>query len=172
MMVVDIIRKILILLLVAMMITSCSDSTNGKFKSYKGPEVTYVVVDKSARKMKLYHKNKVLKSYKVQLGFAPIGDKVMQGDGRTPEGKYRIDRKNPYSKFHLSLGISYPDGRDHAIARARGVDPGGDIFIHGGPTNGANADYDWTHGCIAVSDRQIEEIYARVDLNTPVLIRP
>ena len=172
MMVVDIIRKILILLLVAMMVTSCSDSKNDKFKSYKGPEVTYVVVDKSDRKMKLYHKNKVLKSYKIQLGFAPIGDKVMQGDGRTPEGRYRIDRKNPYSKFHLSLGISYPDDRDHAIARARGVDPGGDIFIHGGPANGTNADYDWTYGCIAVSDQQIEEIYAMVDLNTPVLIRP
>lgn len=168
-------RSLLLLLCTAIMVAGCSkqfEFGNNKNRAYTGQEVTYIVIDKSDRNMRLYHKNRVLKSYRVQLGFSPVGDKERQGDGRTPEGLYRIDRKNPYSDFHLSLGISYPDGKDRIIAATKGVDPGGDIFIHGGPQDGIPRNYDWTRGCIAVSDRQIEEIYAMVEVDTPVLIRP
>jgi len=83
--------------------------------------------------MYLMHGDQVLKSYRIDLGFAPEGDKKFEGDGRTPEGEYIIDRRNPESRFYLSLGISYPSEEDIAEARALGRDPGGDIFIHGGP---------------------------------------
>ena len=81
--------------------------------------------------MYLFHHDKVLKDYEIDLGFSPIGDKYYEGDGKTPEGTYIIDRRNPTSKFHLSIGISYPNAQDRAEAAALGKPPGGDIFIHG-----------------------------------------
>lgn len=144
-----------------------------KFRTYNGPEVTQIVVDKSDRKMWLLHGRTVLRSFDIGLGFAPEGHKEFEGDGRTPEGAYIIDRRNPNSNFHLSLGISYPNEQDIARARAAGRDPGGDIFIHGGPRllrDKGRAD--WTAGCISVSDREMEDIYAMVKLGTPILIRP
>ena len=132
-----------------------------------------IIVDKSDRRMWLLKEGEIIRSYHVNLGFAPVGDKKVQGDGRTPEGVYRIDRRNPRSRFHLSLGISYPNRRDIAEARAMGEDPGGDIFIHGGPRLWKNRNRrDWTDGCIAVTDRQMSEIYAMVRLDTPIYIRP
>jgi len=135
------------------------------------PRATRVIVYKDARKMYLLNRNRVLKSYDVDLGFAPEGHKRAEGDGRTPEGHYIIDRRNPNSEFHLSLGISYPDPRDVARARAVGADPGSDIFIHGDP-KGARALHgpDWTNGCIAVTNDEIEEIYAMVGNGTPISI--
>lgn len=143
-----------------------------KFKDYRGPQVTHVVVNKGARELHLLHNNKVLKSYRIGLGFAPTGDKEFEGDGRTPEGAYVIDRRNPNSKFHLSIGISYPNNADRAAAKALGKDPGGDIFIHGRPRQYRKGGQDWTAGCIAVTDRQIQEIYAMVKNGTPITIRP
>ena len=145
-----------------------------KFRSYNGPEVTRIVLFKTERVMQLYHRDKVLKQYDVGLGFAPRGHKMVEGDGRTPEGHYYIDRRNPNSRFHLSLGISYPNVGDVARARSMGRSPGGDIFIHG---RGENVDKkkavgDWTWGCIAVKDREIEEIYAMVRDGTPITIYP
>jgi murein L,D-transpeptidase YafK len=141
-----------------------------KFRRYKGPEVTRVVVFKKARRMHLLRGRQILKSYRIDLGFAPKGDKNMAGDGRTPEGKYFINRRNPESDFHLSLGINYPNARDRAEARALGVDPGGDIFIHGrgNPTQLLIAD--WTWGCIAVTNKEMEEVYAMVRTGTPIHI--
>lgn len=141
-----------------------------KFRRYKGPEVTRVVVFKRARTMHLLHDRRVLKSYRIALGSEPRGDKTKAGDGRTPEGAYVIDRRNPESKFHLSLGISYPNARDRAEARARGVDPGGDIFIHGRGNRLRALRPDWTWGCIAVSNDEMEEIYAMVRTGTPIHI--
>ena len=108
----------------------------------------------------------------MSLGFAPVGHKQVEGDGRTPEGDYLIDRKNPNSNFHLSLGVSYPNSQDVEVARALGQSPGGDIFIHGGPKRDSNADpeSDWTWGCISVSDREIEEIYSMVNVGTIISI--
>lgn len=136
---------------------------------YTGQEVTQVQVHKEARKLYLLHKGQVLKSYDIALGFAPVGHKQFEGDGKTPEGLYFITHRNPGSAYHRSLGISYPNAKDRAAAAAAGKEPGGDIFIHGGPT-GPIEQRDWTWGCIAVTDRQIEEIYAMVKPGTPIWI--
>lgn len=145
-------------------------SSNGsKFKAYRGPEVTQVYVSKERRKLYLLNGEEVIKTFEMDLGFAPSGHKTARGDGRTPEGFYRIDRRNPNSQFHLSLGISYPNVNDVARAKAAGVDPGGDIFIHGAAKK-RGAGQDWTAGCIAVTDREMEEIYAMVKDGTPIYI--
>ncbi len=143
---------------------------SSKFKSYNGPTVTKIIVFKRARYMHLMHGTTVLKSYRIGLGFAPEGHKQVEGDGRTPEGLYHIDRRNPDSEYHLSIGISYPNDRDRERARKLGKSPGGDIFIHG---RGNPRDYlipDWTWGCIAVTNKEIEEIYAMVRDGTPIAI--
>lgn len=132
-----------------------------------------VVIFKGSRRLYLYRDGEPIRRFRMSLGWAPEGHKAREGDGRTPEGTYYIDRLNPNSRFHLSLGISYPDPTDRAAAASNGVDPGGDIFIHGG--NGrqpGNRTDDWTAGCIAVTDRMIEEIYRRVPIGTPIVIQP
>jgi murein L,D-transpeptidase YafK len=150
-------------------LSACSQ---GKFKRYRGPEVTYVVVSKSDRRMMLLHNDRVLEKYRIKLGFAPIGHKEYEGDGRTPEGSYWIDRRNPDSKFHLSLGISYPNDNDRTWAEVQGKSPGGDIFIHGQKDPHQRDRGDWTWGCIAVDNEEIEDIYAMVGDGTPILILP
>lgn len=152
----------------AVLLTACSS----KFKRYNGPRVTRVIVFKGQRKMHLMHNGKALRSYDIGLGFAPYEHKREEGDGRTPEGEYTIDRRNPNSQFHLSIGIDYPNANDIAKARAAGVSPGGDIFIHGRPPLYAKGGRDWTAGCIAVTDKEIEQIYAMVENGTPISIYP
>jgi len=149
-------------------LAACS---SGKFRVYRGPEVTSVVVNKGARSLYLLHHGEILEGYKVDLGFAPEGHKEVEGDGRTPEGTYLIDRRNPNSQFHLSLGISYPNAADVQRARALGKKPGGDIFIHGQPVAYRPKRPDWTAGCIAVKNREIEQIYAMVRNGTPITLR-
>lgn len=140
-----------------------------KFRTYDGPEVTRLQMFKGDRNLFLFNNTSVLKAYRIDLGFAPEGPKQFEGDGKTPEGAYTVDRRNPDSLFHLSIGISYPNDADIAFAAAQGREPGGDIFIHGGPRPGIDAiKPDWTAGCIAVSDREIEGIYAMVRDGTPI----
>ncbi len=140
-----------------------------KFRTYDGPEVTRLQMFKDDRNLFLFNNTSVLKAYRIDLGFAPEGPKQFEGDGKTPEGAYTVDRRNPDSLFHLSIGISYPNEADIAFAAAQGREPGGDIFIHGGPRPGIDAiKPDWTAGCIAVSDREIEDIYAMVRDGTPI----
>lgn len=139
--------------------------------------VDLIIVDKSDRVMMLFADGEEIVRYRIALGFAPQGDKRRVGDGKTPEGRYRISGRNPQSQFHLSLKISYPDASDRAAARAAGVDPGGDIFIHGTPgTSGKSpalvSRRDWTLGCIAVSNDDIEEIWRLAPIGTPIEIRP
>jgi murein L,D-transpeptidase YafK len=136
---------------------------------YAGPEVTRIQVFKEQRLMQLIHKRTLLRAYEFDLGFDPVGHKTQEGDGRTPEGLYWIDRRNYYSRFHLSLGISYPNNRDVAKARALGVEPGGDIFIHGTPTHKVGTP-DWTWGCIAVENQEMDEIFAMVRTGTEIAI--
>ncbi|WP_295044002.1 L,D-transpeptidase family protein [uncultured Paracoccus sp.] len=146
-----------------------------KFKGYNGPAVTQVVVNKGARKMYLLHGTTVLKSYDVGLGNVPVGHKQFEGDGKTPEGVYVIDRFNPRSRYHLSVGVSYPNERDAALATALGRHAGGDIFIHGrGPEGNrfAPKNRDWTAGCIAIKDEEIEEVYAMLRPGVPIVINP
>ena len=144
---------------------------SSKFKSYDGPKITSVVVNKGERQLYLLHHEQVLKQYRFDLGFAPTGDKKVEGDGKTPEGTYVIDRRNPNSSFHLSIGISYPNAGDRAEAKALGQNPGGEIFIHGQPNLKRARGPDWTAGCIAVKNREIEQIYAMVDNGTLITLR-
>ncbi len=146
--------------------------SNSKFKHYNGPEVTYVVVNKQDRKMWLLHHDRVLEEYPIRLGFAPVGHKTVEGDGKTPEGTYFIDRRNPNSRFHLSIGISYPNEVDRRRAEELGQKPGGDIFIHGQKDPSHKDKGDWTWGCIAVRNKDIENIYAMVRDGTPILLNP
>ena len=157
-------------------VSACA-SASPRLLAYNGPEVTSLVINKGARKLYLLHNERILKEYKVDLGFAPNGTKTKKGDGRTPEGTYLIDRRNPNSRYHLSLGISYPNSQDVAQAKAAGVDPGGDIFIHGQPNQRkerkrAKKTADWTAGCIAVKNDEMEEIYSMVNRGTLVTLRP
>ena len=142
-----------------------------KFQAYNGPAVTLIEVHKADRKMYLLSGAQVLKVYNIKLGGNPVGDKQYEGDQKTPEGAYLITHRNPRSAYHLSLGISYPNDADRAEAKALGREPGGDIFIHGANNRGASRG-NWTVGCIAVSDRQIEEIYAMVTPGTRINIFP
>ncbi len=134
------------------------------------PRATSIVISKSKRVLALMSGQDTLKRYRVNLGFAPEGHKLRSGDGRTPEGQYFIDRRNPRSDFFLSLGISYPNAADIARSRALGVQPGGDIFIHGGPNRQSRKGRDWTAGCIAVTDPEMEEIWSMVPTGVPVFI--
>lgn len=143
-------------------------------QALQGP-VDRIVIEKARRVMTVYRDGAALKSYRIALGFAPQGTKQRQGDGRTPEGLYRINRRNAASAFHLSLGIDYPRPADLARARAAGVNPGGDIFIHGQPNGRESAPvlrHDWTAGCIALSNPEIVELFAAVPIGTEVELRP
>jgi murein L,D-transpeptidase YafK len=139
--------------------------------------VDRVVVNKGRRELLLLSGGSVLRSYRMALGFDPAGHKTREGDGKTPEGHYTIERRNPASAYHLSLRISYPNETDRQRAAELGVDPGGDIMIHGLP-NGVDAaerghpERDWTRGCIAVTNAEIEEIWNLVEDGTPVEIHP
>jgi tetratricopeptide (TPR) repeat protein len=136
-----------------------------------------LVIEKKARRLMLISKGEVLKTYKIALGGNPVGPKEMQGDGKTPEGTYYIDARNRDSRYHWALHISYPNERDRKRARRSGVAPGGNIMIHG-IKNGfswlraGHAEVDWTKGCIAVTDEEIEEIAKLAPNGTMVEIRP
>lgn len=138
-------------------------------------EVTKFVVKKSAQKMYVYFAD-TFKVYKISLGANPTGNKVKQGDNRTPEGTYYISFKNPNSRGYRSLKISYPNEDDRQRAIKAGVNPGGDIFIHGlwWNTQDPNNHWkdNWTRGCIAVNNTQIEEIFNHTPVNTPITIMP
>jgi murein L,D-transpeptidase YafK len=136
-----------------------------------------VLVVKKDRTLQLLSQGKILKTYKVALGGNPVGAKTRQGDHKTPEGVYVLDSRNPHSQFYKSIHISYPNARDRAAARANGFSPGGYVFVHGLP-NGygavgvAHRLHDWTDGCIAVTDKEIDEIWQAVPNGTPIEIRP
>ncbi|MEL7469804.1 MAG: L,D-transpeptidase family protein [Pseudomonadota bacterium] len=139
----------------------------------KAERADFVLIEKAERRLSLWRGGELLKRYRIDLGFAPDGDKRREGDGKTPEGQYRIDRRNAQSSFHLSLGIDYPRPDQRAAARAEGRNPGGDIFIHGQPNgySGTRILGDWTAGCAAVSNAEIREIWSLVPIGTRVEIR-
>ena len=141
------------------------------------PKIDKILIEKAKRTMTVFSHNEVVKSYRVSLGFAPVGHKQQEGDGKTPEGQYVIESKNPHSRYHLSLKISYPSKDDRTAALKGGVKPGGDIMIHGlgrgfswmGPWHHLK---DWTLGCIAVTNEEIDELYPAIDVGTLVKIVP
>ncbi|WP_311199756.1 L,D-transpeptidase family protein [Jannaschia sp. M317] len=118
--------------------------------------------------MFLIHNTSVLEHYRVQLGFTAEGHKQFYGDGKTPEGRYHINRRNPESSFFLSVGIDYPNARDRAFAAAKGKNPGGDIFIHGWGPEKRDPHHDWTAGCVAVTNHEMQQVYAMVQNGVPV----
>ena len=136
-----------------------------------------VVVNKSKRELVLYKEGVAIRTYRVALGRNPIGPKERQGDGKTPEGAYTISARYAASQYHRALLISYPNTGDRKRARQLGVDPGGEIMIHGLPNGqgwigAAHRLYDWTEGCVAVTDAEIEEIWRMVPNGTAVKINP
>lgn len=139
--------------------------------------VDLVRVFKAERRMELVDDGKAIRGYAIALGANPVGHKQREGDERTPEGRYVLDWRNSGSAFHKSIHISYPDAADRAAAAARGESPGGDIMIHG-QANGWGwwgfllQTVDWTNGCIAVTDAEIDEIWALVPDGTPIEIKP
>ena len=142
-----------------------------------GTVIDRIVVEKAARKLSVFRENRQLKTYMIALGANPIGMKEEEGDTKTPEGIYAIDYRNPKSDFHLALHISYPSAEDIARATARSVSPGCDIMIHGLPNGqgwigNLHREKDWTAGCIAVTDAEIEELWRITPDGTPVEIRP
>jgi murein L,D-transpeptidase YafK len=136
-----------------------------------------IVIYKARRTLDLMRGGKVIESFHIMLGEQPVGAKLKNGDGRTPEGFYIIDGRNPSSAYHLSLHISYPNEIDRLTSEDAGVKAGGAIYIHGMPPEFGHTDpigyfKDWTDGCVAVGNKAIEKIWAAVDVGTEVVIRP
>lgn len=141
------------------------------------PRADRIVIEKHDRRLTTYRAGAPIKTYRIALGFSPVGHKTREGDGKTPEGVYVIDGRLARSQFHRALHISYPNAADREAARRAGVDPGGAIMIHGlgngwGWLDAAHRLTDWTAGCIAVTNEEIEELWAAVPDGTPVEIRP
>lgn len=136
-----------------------------------------VVVLKKDRELTLFAQGKALKTYKIALGEDPVGPKTQRGDHKTPEGDYILDRRNGHSQFYRSIHISYPNATDVARARKLGVPPGGDVMVHGLPNGyrwlgASHRLHDWTDGCIAVTDEEMDEIWRAVVDGTSIEIRP
>lgn len=140
-------------------------------------KIDKLIVTKGQRTMEAYSNGQLVKTYKISLGRNPLGDKQHQGDKRTPEGEYTISEKNPNSGFHKNLGVSYPNTTDKKEAQQLGLDPGGEIKVHGlrngfGFIGKFHRLFNWTAGCVAVTDDEIDELYRAVDLGTPIIIKP
>jgi murein L,D-transpeptidase YafK len=136
-----------------------------------------IIVEKSARRLSIFRNDKRIKTYRIALGHAPVGPKREEGDMKTPEGTYTIDSRNPQSSFHLALHISYPSDEDNKRAAARGVSAGYDIMIHGiqngqGWMGALHRWKDWTAGCVALTDEEIEELWRVTPDGTTIEIRP
>ena len=167
----------LTLILIGMLSMSVVVSAKDASKQAIPTNVTIdkVYVNKSERVLKLLSGDKVIKSYHIALGDNPAGHKRQQGDERTPTGSYKLDYKNENSKYYRSIHVSYPNAADKAQAKKRGVSPGGDIMIHGqkngfGHLASITQQRDWTDGCIAVTDEEMDEIMSIYKAGMPIEI--
>lgn len=162
----------------AVLSVACSGSVEASPMLYEGTGLIApdkVIVVKHERMMYLLQGGSVVRSYRVALGRSPVGHKIFQGDGRTPEGLYVLDGRNSASRFYRSIHISYPNEVDEQRARQYGTSAGGLVMIHGQPNDiwqGSNPTYDWTEGCIAVSNAEMDEVWALVQDGTPIEILP
>lgn len=170
--------KPLCLLFLTLFIFSCSPEEQSA-PTVISENIDNILVQKANRQMHLRHGEDIIKTYKISLGKNPVGSKIKSGDNRTPEGTYHIVSHNPHSAFHLSLKISYPDAAQIKAAEEGHYSAGGDIMIHGFPNKAPAALFkywhkisDWTAGCIAVTNDELEEIYAAVKDGTPITIEP
>ena len=158
-------------------VTALFVASSGLVAASDFPIADKVVVDKGARKLHLMSNGKTFRTFEIALGLAPEGDKEEEGDQKTPEGVYMLDGRNPNSDYFLSIHVSYPNAADRAEARRKGVNPGGQIMIHGQPNvpNYSVAYYareDWTNGCIAVSNSDMIDIWLMTPNNIPIEIIP
>ncbi len=149
----------------------------GSVAASAGEKADLVKVVKREKRLYLIRDGEVLHSFHAVFGANPIGHKGKQGDERTPEGRYVLDYKNSKSRFYLSIHVSYPDAKDREHARKLGVDPGGDIMIHGQPNGkeiftALTQRFNWTDGCIALSNKNMDIVWAAVDVGTPIVIEP
>jgi murein L,D-transpeptidase YafK len=145
--------------------------------AHAGEKADRVLVEKSERLLHLYKAGKLLASYRIALGGEPVGAKQQQGDNKTPEGHYILDFKKPDSAYYKAIHVSYPNAKDRDNAGKLGVSPGGDIMIHGQPNGygwaaGMTQRFDWTLGCIALTDEDMEAVWQAVDVGTPIQIKP
>jgi len=141
------------------------------------PVADEVIIDKSDRELYLLNEGKIFRTFKIALGISPTGDKKEEGDFKTPEGRYRLDIRNPNSDYFLSIHVSYPSAADRSEANRDGVAPGGAIMIHGQPNLPSHSEayyrsQDWTNGCIALSNSDMIDIWLMTGNNTPIEIRP
>lgn len=146
-------------------------------RSHPKPQVDYIHIEKQKRRMTVFFSDKKPVTYRIALGFSPLGPKEVEGDGKTPEGIYTITYKNSQSQFHRSLKLSYPTKEDWQRAGQQGMHPGSDIMIHGlgerlQQVGKWHARKDWTLGCIAVTNEEIEELYHLAEVGTKVKISP
>ena len=161
-----------IALIGVMLMTACADA-----ETRAPAQADLIVVEKAARRLTLYARQRPIASLGISLGGAPVGHKEREGDQRTPEGRYSIDARNPGSSYHRSLRISYPNAADRAHAAELGVDPGGLIMIHGirnglGFIGSLHRALDWTDGCIALTDAEMDFVWDATPVGTPIEIRP
>ena len=160
-------NKFILGLIAGLLLTACGPQI---------PPPDRIIVYKSERELALVRDEKIYKVYNIGLGKEPTGHKEQEGDNRTPEGHYFINGRNPKSHYFLSLRISYPDEADIADAQERGVHPGKDIMIHGMKGRGTKKDFmqqgDWTQGCIALTNHEIQELWHVVEDGTPITILP
>ena len=162
-------------------LSTSQDILDGRIPVADLPKVTKIKVYKSKRYMDVLSDKTIIRRYAIRLGFSPVGHKTQEGDGKTPEGKYMLDWRNPKSQFYKSFHVSYPNKMDKKQALDRGVSPGGDIMIHGSSNKLEKVgdslyhyipNSDWTFGCIAISNAAIDELWLLMEDNTPVEIFP
>jgi len=169
------VQKYLFFYIITSLLLLANTTPSSKSKDIKADLVTVI---KSQRKMYLSCKGKIIKKYDIALGGNPVGHKRVKGDKRTPEGKYKLDYFKPNSSFYKALHISYPNRKDCKAARKLGKSPGGSIMIHGQPNNAEikksffQRYNDWTAGCIALENDEMEEVLALVSVGTPIYIKP
>ncbi len=155
----------------------CDDTPTIDMSQFSEKIVDTVLINKSKRRMYLLSNGEKIKSYKVALGGNPVGHKVKEGDEKTPEGNYFLDYKKEDSAFYRAIHISYPNDQDVARAAELGVEPGGFIMIHGqrnglGWVSAVSQFFDWTKGCIAVTNAEMDEIWKLVEVGTPIELKP
>ena len=149
----------------------------GLLQAGEFPIADEVIIDKSDRELHLMSDGEIFRTFKIALGIRPDGDKKKEGDFKTPEGRYRLDIRNPNSDYFLSIHVSYPNATDRQQASQEGLNPGGSIMIHGQPNLPSRSEtyyrtQDWTNGCIAVSNSDMIDIWLMTGENTPIEIRP
>ncbi|WP_462322466.1 L,D-transpeptidase family protein [Halochromatium sp.] len=172
-------QSLWLVLTIMLVIVGLSAGCASKPAATSSPYVDSVLVKKSKRTMELHKDGAVYRTYRISLGDQPRGHKIQEGDERTPEGNYVLDWRNPNSSFYKSIHVSYPNALDRTVARSLGVSPGGMIMIHGLPNWLSSPrlaeEYrrtDWTDGCIAVGNEEMDEIWRLVRDGTPITILP